>query len=79
MGEADHGGLDDAVDRVDHQLDLLGIDVEAAGYDQVLGRFRLDGRRLLGKILPSRNDVVIPGRHTHLSSPALGLLNLLAA
>ena len=37
MGEPDDRRLADSVDGIDHLLDLLGIDVEAAGDDQVLG------------------------------------------
>ena len=36
MRHADHRGFDDAGHRVDALLDLLRIDVEAAGDDQVL-------------------------------------------
>ena len=36
-GSADHRALDDAGERVDLALDLLRIDVEAAGDDEVLG------------------------------------------
>ena len=37
MRQADHGRFDDTGHGVDHVLDFLRIDVEAAGDDQVLG------------------------------------------
>src|SRR4051794_29263933 len=36
MGDAHHGALQDTWNGIDLGLDLLGIDVEASRYDQVL-------------------------------------------
>ena len=51
MRDADHGRLGDAGQRVDLALDLLRIDVEAAGDDQVLGA--PDDRDVAARVDPS--------------------------